>query len=407
MSTGIPVNNHEMAKYEKVENSANRSIYVLRDGITPDDLARDITGKLGKYDVNGSIYITHLDGLIERYLQWKRCLPRVDVYYAIKCNDDDIILRIMKQLGVGFECASQPEVEHVLSIGVKPGNIIIGNPVRTGPFLKYLAAQGVNTLSVDSEGEMLKIKELHPKAKLLLRISVVPSDDELYGREMGIRFGSHIKDIKHLLKKAKELGLEVLGITYRLIYGNLNPSVHSDIMAKVASVFEIAREFGFDVSLLDICGGIPKEPGQFDKVGAELTKALDLHFPEGSGVRIVAEPGRYFASSLGTVYMNILDKRDKKALVRSYEDLCKGPDPEMLAGMDLCVHRLRKAGLPDAMYICNQSLFQLFSLNFLRDGDGRKIEPLTPPCNGEVKNFVSILYGMTCCGADVLAYSVD
>ena len=41
----------------------------------------------------------------------------------------------------------------------------------------------------------------------------------------------------------------------------------------------------------------------------KLTPALDRYFPEDSGVRLIAEPGRYFVESAFTVAVNIIAKR--------------------------------------------------------------------------------------------------
>ena len=40
-----------------------------------------------------------------------------------------------------------------------------------------------------------------------------------------------------------------------------------------------------------------------------LRPALDQYFPEQMGVRIIAEPGRYFAASAFTLAVNIIAKR--------------------------------------------------------------------------------------------------
>lgn len=47
----------------------------------------------------------------------------------------------------------------------------------------------------------------------------------------------------------------------------------------------------------------------FHQVAQELNRALDIHFPASSGVRIIAEPGRYFVTSAFTLTVNIIAKR--------------------------------------------------------------------------------------------------
>jgi hypothetical protein len=66
------------------------------------------------------------------------------------------------------------------------------------------------------------------------------------------------------------------------------------------------------LTLLDIGGGFPGQQGApitFDEICDELVPALDTHFPVGSGVRIIAEPGRFFVASAFTLCVNIVAKR--------------------------------------------------------------------------------------------------
>ena len=61
---------------------------------------------------------------------WKAKLPQVKVclvklicfinkylisqpYYAVKCNNDIVLLRTLASLGVGFDCASRDEIDTV------------------------------------------------------------------------------------------------------------------------------------------------------------------------------------------------------------------------------------------------------------------------------------------------------
>jgi len=45
------------------------------------------------------------------------------------------------------------------------------------------------------------------------------------------------------------------------------------------------------------------------QVVSVLRPTLDQYFPEQMGVRIIAEPGRYFAASAFTLVVNIIAKR--------------------------------------------------------------------------------------------------
>ena len=44
--------------------------------------------------------------LANLYDRWRDLLPNVHPFYAVKVNDDVAILKVMANLGTGFDCAS-------------------------------------------------------------------------------------------------------------------------------------------------------------------------------------------------------------------------------------------------------------------------------------------------------------
>ncbi|KAL6193194.1 hypothetical protein ACLB2K_034278 [Fragaria x ananassa] len=101
---------------------------------------------------------------------WKRNLPMVQPFYAVKCNTHPDLLATMVAHGSSFDCASRSEIESILALGVSPDHIIYANPCKASSHIKYAAKVGVNLTTVDSLDEIEKIRKLHPKGSLLIRI---------------------------------------------------------------------------------------------------------------------------------------------------------------------------------------------------------------------------------------------
>ena len=57
-------------------------------------------------------------------------LPRVQPHYAVKCNPNAAILATLAAAGASFDCASQHEMQLVLSMGVSPDRIIFAHPCK-------------------------------------------------------------------------------------------------------------------------------------------------------------------------------------------------------------------------------------------------------------------------------------
>ncbi len=45
------------------------------------------------------------------YDQWMDMIPKVAPFYAVKCNSDELLLKVLAELGTGFDCASKVSEE--------------------------------------------------------------------------------------------------------------------------------------------------------------------------------------------------------------------------------------------------------------------------------------------------------
>ncbi|CAK5022491.1 unnamed protein product [Meloidogyne enterolobii] len=89
-----------------------------------------------KIDDAFSIY--NLDVVVQRLLQWREMLPRIKPFYAVKCNNDPILLKLLADLGCGFDCASRGEIDQIITNGLtNADNIIYANPCKTRKYIQH------------------------------------------------------------------------------------------------------------------------------------------------------------------------------------------------------------------------------------------------------------------------------
>uniref|UniRef100_A0A674NJF4 ornithine decarboxylase n=1 Tax=Takifugu rubripes TaxID=31033 RepID=A0A674NJF4_TAKRU len=270
-------------------------VYILDNESTA---TRFIDKKIKELDA----MVLNLDTLIQMHLKWLSYLPRVKPFYAVKCNSTETVLRTLNALGTGFDCASKGEISQVLSLGVKPENIIYAHTTKPQSHIKYACAQGVNLMTFDDEEELQKVSRCHPKAKLVLRIAV---DDSSSFYRLSSKFGAGLSTTGRLLECAAELGLEVVGVSFHIGSKCSQSLAFRQAIADARSVFD-TKLLGFQFSLLDIGGGFSGKDFPFSEV---INGALDEYFPFESGVQVIAEPGRYYAESPFTLAANIIAKR--------------------------------------------------------------------------------------------------
>ncbi|XP_077477012.1 ornithine decarboxylase [Stigmatopora argus] len=281
----------------------------LEEGFSAKDIVEQKINESFATDDRDAFYVCDLGDVLKKHSRWTRALPRVAPFYAVKCNDSRAVLMTLASLGTGFDCASKTEIGLVQSLGVDPGRIIYANPCKQVSQIKYACAHGVQMMTFDSEAELMKVARCHPHAKLVLRIA---TDDSKAVCRLSIKFGAQLKACRGLLERAKELGLDVIGVSFHVGSGCTDPGAYRQAIADARCVFHMGDEVGFRMKLLDIGGGFPGSEDaelKFEEITAVINPALDKYFPLDGGVRIIAEPGRFYVASAYTLAVNIIAKK--------------------------------------------------------------------------------------------------
>jgi diaminopimelate decarboxylase len=247
-----------------------------------------------------------------------------------------MLLKLLAFLGTGFDCASKNEIQKVLDLGVSPDRIIFANPCKQASMIKYAYKQGVNYMTFDNEMELHKIKETHPNARCVLRI--VTNDADAVCR-FSMKFGADMPTALKLIATAKRLDLDLAGVSFHVGSGQMSPQAFSESIESARKLFDYAREeHGIRMHLLDLGGGYPgssESGGLFEAIAREINRALDTHFAtaefaainEGmeEQLRVIAEPGRYYACSAFTLAVSVISRRDM-----TQTDLQQAQDEESL-----------------------------------------------------------------------------
>ncbi|XP_069742394.1 ornithine decarboxylase isoform X3 [Narcine bancroftii] len=281
----------------------------LEEGFSARDVLESKINEVSQSDDKDAFYVADLGDIVKKHMRWHRVLPRITPFYAVKCNDDKAVVKTLATLGAGFDCASKTEIQLIQSLGVPVEKIIYANPCKQLSQIKYAATHGVQKMTFDSEVELMKVARCHPSAKLVLRIA---TDDSKAICRLSVKFGATLKTSRLLLERAKELNVDVIGVSFHVGSGCTDAQTYDQAIADARFVFDVGAEFGFNMYLLDIGGGFPGSEDtklKFEEIGAVVNSALDKYFPIDCGVGIIAEPGRFYVASAYTLCANIIAKK--------------------------------------------------------------------------------------------------
>ena len=162
-----------------------------------------------------SFFVCDLGEIDRLRKYWTEILPRVQPFYAVKCNPNMEIIKRLASSSTNFDCASKSEIERVLACGVSPERIIYANPCKASSFIRFAAKNGVKKSTFDNVDELYKIKKYHPESELLLRIV---TDDSTAQCRLSTKYGCEMEDVPTLLETVRELKLNLVGVSLSLIH---------------------------------------------------------------------------------------------------------------------------------------------------------------------------------------------
>ncbi|KAJ1918242.1 Ornithine decarboxylase [Mycoemilia scoparia] len=314
-----PMADHQASRLYMVQEHDSNARYAAASMLSP---AATVSKVVGERAVHGNcedpFFVADIGEITRQLNQWKSFLPRVEPFYAVKCNPDHRVVSSLASMNTGFDCASRAEIRQMLDLGVSPDRIIYAHPCKPASHLRFAAENGVDMMTFDNEDELHKIRRLAPNAKAVIRIL---TDDSKSLCKLGLKFGTPLTNTQYLLETAKSLGINVVGVSFHVGSGCLDENAFADAVSRARYVFDQGKALGFNFTLLDVGGGFPGNNEQsgvtFPKVAKVLNQALNQHFPdtqedgscETERIRIIAEPGRYFVASAFNLAVNVVARR--------------------------------------------------------------------------------------------------
>ncbi|XP_041844061.1 antizyme inhibitor 1-like isoform X2 [Melanotaenia boesemani] len=252
-----------------------------------------------------AFFVADLGVIMRQHVRWRTHMAQIRPYYAVRCNSSPAVIEVLAALGSGFTCSNKSELELVQSHGIPSEDIIYSGVCKQVSQIKYAAKNGIDILVCDNEAELRKISRCHPNAKLLLQVSTEVSNPD---DEMSMTFGCSLKDCRHLLESAKELGVQVVGVRSHISSSCEDDQVYVHAISDARCIFDMGEEIGFNMNILDIGGGFSGSETHLELINSAVMSVVDLYFPSSSGVSIIAEPGSFFVSSAFTLAVSVISK---------------------------------------------------------------------------------------------------
>ncbi|XP_071563976.1 ornithine decarboxylase-like [Temnothorax nylanderi] len=278
-----------------------KKIRVINDEVEDMDIIKDL---VKSEELEDAFYIADIGGVIKKHQEWISKMPKVVPHYAIRCNSNATVIKVLATLNACFDCESKEEIAQVRKHNVQGERIIFANPNKLPSHIKYAKEQGVAQMTVDNEIELMKIKELFPEAKIVIRVRC-DTDNSPASRSLRVKFGCEsYKEAVDLIQHVQSLGLYLYGFTFSASTSAINNYVKGIEICKY--LIEVAKLFGCsNVKLIDIGGGFSGRE-DLNEVAGLINGAIEDLDPN---VRVISEPGKYYVESNFTLASYLYSKR--------------------------------------------------------------------------------------------------
>jgi ornithine decarboxylase len=272
------------------------------------------------------LFILDHEKIRKNYRIFKKNLPRVQCYYAVKANPQPEIIRTLFDEGSSFDVASYNEFmqvyEYIKHFEEKDKDffiwdkIIFSNTIKDKETLRKIKRYKP-LVTYDNSDELKKIREHCETAGLVLRLKVPDTGSQV---EMSSKFGAEPGDADLLIRQAFDAGLVVEGLSFHVGSQCTHFDNYTAALAITSEIFREARKKGYPLKIADIGGGFPvpydTQVPRFEKLARLINAECRRLFPED--IEIIAEPGRFIVAMAATLISEIIGKARRDGKVFYY-----------------------------------------------------------------------------------------
>ena len=293
------------------------------------------------------LYVYSAATLRERYTSLDSAFDGLDheVAYAVKANSNLSVLKLLANLGSGFDIVSGGELYRVLKAGGDPGKCTFAGVGKTRAEIEYALKEGIYSINVESYEEAVFINEVAGDLKLTAPIAfrVNPNVDAKTHKYISTgksenKFGVDFEFIAEAYEKAFSLpNLKLKGLQMHIGSQLTSVSPFVEAVEKVAPLATQLKET-YEIEFFSIGGGIgiiydealvsgteswwtsqpeetrPLTPEQYSAAIRPLLDPLDL--------KILFEPGRFIAGNAGVLLTRCL--YEKKGTTKNFKIVDSG-----------------------------------------------------------------------------------
>ena len=235
------------------------------------------------------------------------------ICYAVKANSNLNILKMLVDIGSGFDVVSGNELKKCLLAGADKNKIVFSGVAKSEEEITHAIENEILSINIESINEYKRIEKIssssNKKVKCALRVNPdisIGSHKYIETGAKSSKFGLGKKDVEEV----SELALKSENIELTTIACHIGSQISDEnlILQSLDYIFVIAEELkkqGHEISCLDIGGGLGiKYHNEKKGDPALLIKEIKRRL-NGTNYKFILEPGRSIIGNAGILISKV------------------------------------------------------------------------------------------------------
>ena len=227
-------------------------------------LSRQIADKLKKYETPFYLYDISLLRQTLESVSSAANRHGYKVHYAIKANYDSKILGIIREYGLGIDCASGNEVRRAIEHGFDPKTIVYAGVGKRDKEIRYAIEQKIMAINCESIEELEVVNQLSCEMGCITDVAlrVNPDIDPKTNRcidtgQADSKFGISYDEILENVELIKALeNINIIGIHIHIGSQIRELHVFENMCNKANAIVDKLESLGFSFRMVDVGGGL-------------------------------------------------------------------------------------------------------------------------------------------------------
>ena len=227
-------------------------------------LSRHLGKKLLAYETPFYLYDTALLRQTLESVVYESQRYNYKVHYAIKANYDEHLLKIIREYGIGIDCASGNELRKAIETGFDPKGIVYAGVGKRDKELRYAIEQNILAINCESIEELGVLNTLAGEAgrKVDVALRINPDIDPKTNHcidtgQADSKFGISYEEVLEHADDIKALeNLNIIGLHLHIGSQIRELHVFENMCNKVNVIVNNLTKLGFGINFVDVGGGL-------------------------------------------------------------------------------------------------------------------------------------------------------